>query len=186
MNDMEPKKTVLHVGCGHYDPNALHPVFEREKWREIRLDINPKANPDIINSITEMNDVQNESVDAVWSSHNLEHLYSHEVPAALGEFFRVIKKGGFLLIALPDLQKAAEEIIRGNEEKTLYVSPSGPITALDIIFGHRRIIEHGNLFMRHKTGFTKKLITEQLCRAGFEVRRVEQNSFELLTLAVKC
>jgi predicted SAM-dependent methyltransferase len=31
------------------------------------------------------------SVDAVVSSHNMEHLYPHEVPLALAEFVRVLK-----------------------------------------------------------------------------------------------
>ena len=36
--------------------------------------------------MTDMSMVDSAAVDAVWSSHNLEHLYAHEVPVALGEF----------------------------------------------------------------------------------------------------
>ena len=72
------KKTVLHVGCGHYDPKNLHPLFKPREWEEIRLDIDPHVRPDIINSITNMEDVKDGSVDAIWSSHNLEHLYAHD------------------------------------------------------------------------------------------------------------
>ena len=41
--------------------------------------------------ITEMTPVETGSVDAVWSSHNLGHLYRHEVPRALGEFLRILR-----------------------------------------------------------------------------------------------
>ena len=43
------------------------------------------------------------SVDAVFSSHNIEHLYPHEVPLALKEFMRVLKPDGFVLMTCPDL-----------------------------------------------------------------------------------
>jgi predicted SAM-dependent methyltransferase len=44
------------------------------------------------------------SVDAIWSSHNLEHLQRHEVPLALREFFTVLKPQGLLLLELPNLR----------------------------------------------------------------------------------
>jgi len=61
--------------------------------------------PDIVCSITDMSPVAADSVDAVWSSHNLEHLQRHEVPVALAEFLRVLKPAGLLLLTLPDLQQ---------------------------------------------------------------------------------
>jgi hypothetical protein len=81
---------VLHVGSGPYNPNKLHETFRSEAWREIRLDIDPRVKPDIVASLTDMEAVPTASVDAVWSSHNLEHLYAHQVPLALEEFLRVL------------------------------------------------------------------------------------------------
>jgi hypothetical protein len=43
---------VLHVGCGAYDRNKLPPVFQENRWREIRLDIDPAVSPDFIASLT--------------------------------------------------------------------------------------------------------------------------------------
>ena len=40
--------------------------------------------------------------DAVFSSHNLEHLYPHQVKEALAEFYRVLKPEGMIVIS--DLQ----------------------------------------------------------------------------------
>ncbi len=102
-------RTVLHVGCGVPDPRKLPPeYFVPGAWQEIRLDIDPGVAPDILASITDMHAVGSASVDAVWSAHNVEHLYAHEVPVALAEFRRVLSPGGFALITLPDLQRVAE------------------------------------------------------------------------------
>ena len=60
------------------------PALSRARnWREIRLDLDPAVQPDIVCSITDMSPVATDSVDAIWSSHNLEHLQRHEVPLAL-------------------------------------------------------------------------------------------------------
>src|SRR3954453_1675236 len=102
------ERIVLNVGCGYPLRRRLHPVFQRAPWRELRLDIDSRVKPDIVCSITAMTPVPDASVDAVWSSHNLEHLHRHEVPLALGEFIRVLRPRGVLLTTLPDLQKVAE------------------------------------------------------------------------------
>ncbi len=184
-NKQSTQNLVLHVGCGRNHPYALHPVFQTEDWREIRLDLNPDVEPDILASITDLAPVAECSMDAVWSSHNIEHLYAHEVPIALRELHRVLKPDGFLLATMPDLQQVAEQVSRGNLEGTLYESPSGPIAAIDILFGHRGFIESGNLFMAHRTGFTSKTLINKLSDAGFETIRVWQTSLALWTVAYK-
>lgn len=42
------------------------------------------------------------SCDTVFSSHLLEHIEYEKVPKALGEWMRVLKKGGHLVLYLPD------------------------------------------------------------------------------------
>lgn len=171
MNAQPATKRVLHVGCGPYNPGALPEQLRTSSWQEVRLDINPDVKPDLIGSMTDMSAVLDESVDAVFSSHNLEHLYAHEVPLALAEFHRVLKPGGFALITLPDIQAVAEHVAQGNLEETLYVSPAGPISALDILYGLRTAVANGNHFMAHRTAFTAKTLAQKLEKTGFQ--RVE-------------
>lgn len=173
MNQATTKKTVLHVGCGPKDPAALHAEFRTAEWREIRLDVDPAVEPDVVASMTAMLQIADESVDAVWSCHNLEHLYTHEVPLALAEFYRVLKPGGFALLIMPDLQQIAQHVAEGNLEGTLYVSPAGPITALDMIFGYRPRLAEGHAAMAHKTGFTPDTLAQKLTDAGFTDQKLQ-------------
>ena len=148
--------------------------FQTAQWQEIRLDIDPRVKPDIIGSITDLNAVASASVDAIWSSHNLEHLNSFEVPLALAEFKRVLKPDGFALISLPDLRAIARHIAGDQLSEPLYQSAAGPISALDVVFGHQASLAGGNHFMAHRTGFTASTLGKSLLDAGFSEARVHE------------
>jgi ubiquinone/menaquinone biosynthesis C-methylase UbiE len=177
------KKKVLHVGCGPYNPEALPAELRTEEWQEIRLDINPNVNPDILGTITDLSGVEDSSVDAVYSSHNLEHIYTYEVPVALAEFKRVLKPQGKAIITLPDIQAVAEEVAQGHLENPLYVSPAGPIAAIDILYGLGTDLARGNYYMAHKTAFTAETLKEKLLEAGFSQAEVKRDWLNLWAFA---
>ena len=180
------QKIVLNVGCGYPLRQKLHRHFHGPEWREVRLDLDPAVQPDIVCSITDMGPVSANTIDAVWSSHNLEHLQRHEVPLALGEFIRVLKPQGLLLLTLPDLQQVAQLVVDDKLEDLAYQSPSGPVTPLDMIFGHTASLARGNRYMAHRTGFTARTLHQALVEAGFvEVRLRAGGSFDLWATAVK-
>jgi SAM-dependent methyltransferase len=180
--------TFLHVGCGQNRKGSATPGFAADAWSEIRLDIDPDARPDVLCSMTDMAPVADGSVDAVFSSHNLEHLYAHEVPAALAEFARVLKPEGFCVIACPDLQSVAALVAEDRLTEPAYQSPAGPVAALDMLYGHRASVAAGKLHMAHKCGFTERTLTDSLLEAGFataaSIRRGPP-AFELWALAAK-
>jgi SAM-dependent methyltransferase len=184
-SDELPPQRVLNVGCGAYSPRGLHPAFRNASWKEVRLDIDPNVKPDLVGSITGMEAVLDADFDAIWSSHNLEHLHSHEIARAVAEFRRVLKPDGFALITCPDLEAVAELVVSGRAEDAAYQSPAGPITALDMLYGHSASIEQGNPFMAHNTGFTADRLGRLLVDGGFAEALVIQGScFDLWALAL--
>lgn len=176
---------LLHVGCGAASPERLPSCFRQPAWREIRLDIDPGVHPDILASMTDLSAVDRGSMDALWSSHNLEHLNGYEVPKALKEFVRVLKPDGFALFNLPDLSAIARHILSGNLNQPLYQSAAGLITPHDMLFGHQQSLQKGLRHMAHRTGFTGTTLGEALLAAGFaEVRVAPGRHWDLWALAM--
>ena len=60
------EKIVLNVGCGYPLRQKLHRHFHGPEWREVRLDLDPAVQPDIVCSITNINPVAANTVDAIW------------------------------------------------------------------------------------------------------------------------
>jgi ubiquinone/menaquinone biosynthesis C-methylase UbiE len=149
------------------------------------LDIDPDAEPDIVASITDMSMVESESVDGLFSSHNLEHIYSHEVRVALAEFHRVLRTDGIVVIRVPDLQAVAAEVARGNLENVLYQAPAGPIAPIDVLYGWRQKTAAGQDAWAHKTGFVGETLAQKLAAAGFRQVRVGRGNFQLSATAIK-
>lgn len=178
-------KRVLHVGSGAKTPQRLHTLFGLG-WKEIRVDIDPQVKPHFVSSMTDMSHcVPDRSVDAIWSSHSVEHLHSFEVPVAFKEFARILKPDGFLLVNCPDIEQIAEAILKSDFDRPVYRSPAGPITPLDMIFGHQKSIRAGNDYMSHRTAFTQKMMGKLLVNAGFaEVRTRRGSNFDMWCLAI--
>jgi predicted SAM-dependent methyltransferase len=160
-------KTFLHVGCGPKHKDRTTRGFNTNHWKELRFDIDESVQPDLVGTMTDMSSVASGSVDAVFSSHNIEHLYPHDVPVALAEFLRVLKPDGFAVITCPDLQSVCALIAEDKLTEPAYTSPAGPIAPLDILYGHRPAMARGNLYMAHRCGFTQKVLTGTLQAAGF-------------------
>jgi hypothetical protein len=160
-------KKFLHIGCG--PQNKSHLIgFNSNEWQETRFDIDESVNPDILGTLTDMSKVASESMDAIYSSHNIEHVYAHEVPLALTEFRRVLKPDGFVIITCPDLQSVCEAVANDKLLEPLYQSPAGPISPIDILYGHRAYMQQGNLYMAHKCGFTYSSLTLTFLQMGFQ------------------
>jgi SAM-dependent methyltransferase len=160
-------KKFLHVGCGPARREHTTKGFNNGPWQEIRFDIDPKCSPDILGTIVDMSAVPDASVDAIFSSHNIEHVYAHEVGQVLKEFLRVLSDDGFVILTCPDLKSVCEAIARDKLLEPLYQSPAGPIAPLDVLYGHRPSIAAGNHYMAHKCGFTWTTLSQTFLIAGF-------------------
>jgi predicted SAM-dependent methyltransferase len=180
----DSRRRVLNAGSGRHSTRSIAPFFVSSEWEEVRLDVDPSVTPTVVGSVTDLKDLfESQSFDAVWSSHTLEHLFSHEVPEALTEFKRVLKPDGFVLILCPDLESVASHIVLHGAGSVAYTSPAGPITAIDMLYGHIASIAQGRSYMAHKTGFTADRLGKLLLEAGFPTVHVRRDDhFEICAL----
>lgn len=180
-------KKFLHVGCGPQTKANIPKGLNTAEWQEVRFDIDPNVRPDIVGAMTDMSQVATASMDALYSSHNIEHIFAHEVPVALKEFHRVLNPEGFVVITCPDLQTVCEAVANDRLLESLYVSPSGPIAPIDILYGHRASVARGNRYMAHKCGFTYSTLVRAFLEAGFAstIGGRRPQAFDLWLLASK-
>lgn len=174
-------KQVLNAGSGPRRDNPLHPALAAPAWREVRIDIDRRAAPDLLGSFTDMRGiVADGQFDAIWSSHSIEHLHDHEVLPALREFKRILRPEGFAIITCPNLAAIARLLATSDVESVAYLSPAGPIRILDMVYGHSASIEAGQSYMAHNTGFTPQRLGRLATNAGFaEARVVEGEPHDL-------
>ena len=105
---------------------------------------------------------EDNSVDYVYSSHFLEHLAKTERDRLIAEIYRVLKPGGRVRIAVPDLDFAVS-LYKLNEKSRM----------LDTYFF---VEDRGSYFSRHKYMYDFELIKTLLETNGFKniLRRVYQ------------
>ena len=182
----ESAQVLLHVGCGHARiENIALPGFSEAAWQEIRFDADQSVFPDVVGTMADMSAVSDAFADAIYSSHGIEHLYWHDVPLALAEFYRTLKADGFAVITCPDVQAAAQMIAEDRMFDTAYLSAAGPITPFDILYSYRPFVAANPEWMSHHCGFTLTTLMAALREAGFAVthglRRA--SGFDLWVLA---
>ena len=87
---------VLDIGCGAYKcfPHWIG-IDSGKQWGRATADV-------LIEDAKKLDLFATQTCDAVFSSHLLEHIPFEDVPAALMEWVRVIKKNGHLMLYVPD------------------------------------------------------------------------------------
>jgi hypothetical protein len=157
-------------------------------WQHVLLDIDPRGKPDIVCDARELASLPGAQFEAVYCSHNLEHYHRHDVPRVLSGFLHVLKPQGFAHIRVPDMEELMRTVVAKSLDidDVLYVSPAGPITVRDTIYGYGVEIERsGNDFYAHKTGFTRKSLIGMLNRCGFPHLFLGTGNFEIAAFAFR-
>lgn len=148
------KKILLNIGAGKTKLEHLTDYFTHKDYKEIRVDIGD-CNQHISSSITTLAGVPDNSVDLVYASHVVEHVYWHELPNVFSSIMRVLKSDGSAIIRVPDIGSIAH-MIPNELLGTVYDSSVGPVTPIDMIYGHRGLVHVEGDGMSHKIGFTEK------------------------------
>ena len=135
----------LNVGCGRTASAG---------WINIDLYVEGEG---IIKMDARALKFEDESIDVIYTSHTLEHLAFRDVPTALKEFYRVLKKGGQLEVAVPDLEWVLRNFL-DTPEREKWGFP------LETIFGAQG---HEGDF--HRCGFTFPRLVALLEEQGFKI-----------------
>ena len=148
----------LHMGCG---PNIFPGFINVDKF-DIREGV---TNWDLGNPLVEDN-----SVDAIYPSHSLEHLNIRDGIRALRNWHRVMKHGGVLYLAVPDLKEICLKMANSGVD---HIQSWWIYT----LFGYQAPTESKGIDVPnepgqyHMSGYTLETITHELEKIGFHIDR---------------
>lgn len=145
----------LHIGG-----TEAHP-----EWKI--LDIEPRPEVDFIADAANLEQFADNSIEAIYASHVLEHFYhgiNNEVLKTMKEWYRVLQPNGKLFVSVPNLQTLC----------WLYTNPKLSVMErfeiMAVIYGAQ-----SNEYDVHKVGFDSELLGLLLEDAGFsEYLEVEE------------
>ena len=175
------KKLVLHLINAN---SKLPKSFDPAQWQEVTASKEMES-ADVPLDICGLAAVADESCDAIWNVASLCYLQAHEVVPVLKECFRILRPSGSLMLNLPDLQRVGQSLAQGKLEHELYRSPAGPITAIDLLFGHRASLRDGYQHLQVRTGFVAGTIVHKLTPLGFGEVEVTREGWLLHVVARK-
>lgn len=174
-----PRRCVLNVGG---QSRGIQLPAPYSTFEQVLLDLDPAVGADIVLDVRELTSLESHQFDAVYCSHNLEHVRQHEVPIVLAGFRHVLKPGGLAHIIVPDLQELMLACVQQgiDLDGLLYESPMGPITPLDVLFGHGGMIaQSGQDYYAHRTGFSSRTLANVVEASGLGPMFCQQGNLEL-------
>ncbi len=151
---------MLNVGCG---PNP-HPDF-------INLDYHWGSGVDICWDITKKKyPLEDDSLDAIYTEHCLEHISFDAFRKNIGEFYRMLRPGGVLRLIMPDgevyldiyqRRKLGENVKMPHEEG--YISPMARINGIFRGHGHQFIYDFDTVRKILEDAGFKNIVKETFC-----------------------
>jgi SAM-dependent methyltransferase len=160
----------------------------------LNVDILPKTHGVAYMDATKPFPIEDNTFDYVFSEHMIEHITLEEGSFMLKECYRILKPGGKIRIATPDIELILKIMAQPQEEthrryiefyrkKFLGSLPFDPVyvvNALFYLFGHRFLHAESTLkFLLEKTGF--KLITRFNVGNSNDavLTNIEQHAYEM-------
>lgn len=152
----------LNVGAGRVD----NPTLDLGEVEWTRLDGDADANPDIVHDFRQpFPDDMTGKYDGVIMSHCLEHVSWREALVVLDNVMQVVKPGGYLLLIVPSLEWACDQVLRGNFDFAVMGSfYGGQTTEWDY----------------HRCGFTKDTLITACQRVGLTVNSVTTETYHVV------
>ena len=133
----------LNLGC-----------YDRKIDGFINVDIREDVEPDVPDDVFKLEKFEKNSADLIYACHILEHADYKESETALNRWFDVLKKGGILRLAVPDMEAHFAHYYYHKDLRLLHST----------FWGSQR-----HEYDYHKNGWDFKKLEEDLTAAGFSV-----------------
>jgi predicted SAM-dependent methyltransferase len=139
----------LHWGCGPITPYG---------W--VNSDIEPWPGVDVVADIRQGLPLPDNAFDYIVSIHTLPELAYSDLDHALRELYRVLRPGGVLRLALPDLDRAVQAYQSGDID--YFLIPDDVVKSLA-----GKLIVQLTWYGRSRSMYTVEFASELLSRNGF-------------------
>jgi predicted SAM-dependent methyltransferase len=133
----------LNLGC-----------YDRKIHGFVNVDIREDVEPDVVDNVFKLEKFKESSVDLIYACHVLEHADYKESELALRRWFAVLKKGGVLRLAVPDMEAHFAHYYYHKDLRLLHST----------FWGSQR-----HAYDYHKNGWDFKKLKEDLKEAGFSI-----------------
>ena len=132
----------LNLGC-----------FDRKIHGFGNVDIREDVYPDVVDDVFKLNKFKKGSVDLIYACHVLEHADYEETETALNRWFDVLKPGGVLRLAVPDMEAHFAHYYYHRDLRLLHST----------FWGSQKYP-----YDYHKNGWDFKKLQEDLTSVGFK------------------
>jgi predicted SAM-dependent methyltransferase len=131
----------LHLGCGSkHIPGWYH------------IDVVDLPHIDLQHEVNSLPMLQDRSVETIYACHVLEHFMRREAKQVLAEWFRVLRPGGILRLAVPDFSALVDEYVENRQLGTVI----GPLLG-----------RQDGLYNFHHNVYDMATLSTELRAAGF-------------------
>ena len=175
----------LHLGCGwrNFGPDWIH------------VDGGDYEHLDY-SSVTDLSQIQSNTVDLIYSSHMFEYLDRDEAQIVLCEWRRVLRPGATLRLAVPDFESMATLYINGDLELSNLLGPLyGKMPMSDATIYHKTVYDYKSMAaLLEESGFTdvRRYDWRETEHADFDdhsqayVPHMDKDNGTLISLNVEC
>tara|TARA_R110000824_G_scaffold285090_2_gene473261 strand:+ start:8227 stop:8775 length:549 start_codon:yes stop_codon:yes gene_type:complete len=147
------KQIKLNLGC-----------YDRKIPGFVNVDIREDVGPELLDDVFKLEKVKNNSVDLIYACHVLEHADYKESETALKRWFEVLKEGGKLRLAVPDMEAHFAHYYYHKDLRLLHST----------FWGSQK-----HPYDYHKNGWDFQKLEEDLTAAGFsDIKRYDWRETE--------
>lgn len=144
--NVKTTETKLHLGCR-----------EKKIYGYVNIDIRPEVKPDLVEDCFELPSFKDNSVDAIYTCHMLEHCPRHQYHEVLKRWFNILRPNGILRISVPDMEELSHYLVNNLG------SPKAVREIQNLMFGAQK-----HPYDYHYQGFTFSSLQNDLRDVGFK------------------